>query len=241
MKTRSIIVALLLLMGLASSCYKETIRVSGEVVRTEVHLSDYTGLRVASAFNVQVAFSDTEERIIVEANSDIQDRVIVKKEGNNLVVRLKRSTNIRGNATLNVYITTRNIHFFDISGASAVTLDNTIILQRDGRIEVSGASNFTGEINAPGLEVDASGASDIDLFGDVSLLNAELSGASNLREYDLVTNQLDMRLSGASNAYLTVQEKIDIRASGASTLNYKGDAVIGNKDLSGASEVRKRD
>lgn len=231
----------LLFVGLASSCYKDTIRVSGEVVRTEVNLSGYTGLRVSNAFNAHVAFSDTEEKIIVEANSDIQDRIVVKLEGNDLVVRLKRFTSIRGNATLNVYITTKNIHFFDISGASSITLDSPLELDTAGHIEISGASHFRGELRASDLEIDASGASDLDIYGEVGFLDAALSGASNLREYDLSVDQLDMRLSGASNAFLTVQEKIDIKASGASTLNYKGGAEFGRRELTGASEVRKRD
>ena len=240
MNLRSIIVAILL-AGLATSCYKETIRVSGEVIRKEVNLNGYTGLRVSNAFNAHVAFSETEEKIIIEANSDIHDRIVVKLEGENLVVGLKRYTHIRGNATLNIYITTKHINAYDISGASSVTLDGTSTLENTGYIEISGASQFTGEVTAADLEIDASGASDIDIYGSVDFLKASLSGASNLREYDLSVNQLDIRLSGASNAFLTVQEKIDVKASGASTLNYKGEAVIGRNDLSGASEIRKRD
>ena len=53
--------------------------------------------------------------------------------------------------------------------------------------------------------------------------------------------ELFIDLSGASDAYLTVTELIDIKASGASSLKYKGDALIDHKDLSGASEIIKKD
>ena len=239
MKNR-IILCLSLIVIFATSCDKETIRVSGEVVRTEVNISGYSGLRVSNAFHVNVAFSDNEEKIIVEANEDIQDRIAIRKEGDYLIVKLKNQTNIRGNATLNVFITTRNIHSYDVSGASNITLDNPLSAQRVA-LKLSGASMFTGELFAEELEVNASGASDVDIFGSASNLDALLEGASNLRDYDLLVNILDIRLSGASTAFLSVAEKIDISASGASILNYKGNAIIDSKELSGASEIHKTD
>jgi len=238
MKTKKIIAFMFISMAIFTSCDKETIRVTGEVTRTEVNITEYTGLRVSDAFNVNVTFSDNEESIIIEANEDIQDRIEVKKDGEDLNIRLKRHTSIRGNATLNVYITTGNISSFNISGASNITLDNTLSAENLS-LQLSGASGFTGELIVDNLELDASGASDLDIYGTAGLFNARLAGASNLNDYDLIVSELDVELSGASNSYLSVTEKIDIRASGASTLNYKGDAIVATKDLSGSSEINK--
>ena len=240
MKTHKIITCLFIAMGMFTSCDKETIRVSGDIVRTEVNLKSYTGLQVSDAFHVWVAFSDSEEKIIIEANEDIQGKIEVKKDGEDLIVGLKESINIRGNATLNVYITTKNINFFNISGASSVTLDN--VLNAENLIlEISGASEFTGELLVEYLDLDASGASDVDVYGTASLVEAHLEGASNFGQYDLFTEELQMHLSRASNAFLSISDKIDLWASGASTLNYKGEAAVGTIALSGSSELIKRD
>lgn len=241
MKTKTIVAGMLILLGIFASCEKETIRVTGEVVRTEVNITGYSGLRVSNAFNVNVVFSDTEEKIVLEANVDIQDRIQIRKDGDNLIIKLKNFTNIRGNVTLNVFITTRYIDNFDISGASNLTLDNPLFTRQNISVELSGASNFTGEIVADELRLDASGASNTDIFGEVGVLNARLSGASTLKEYDLIVDTLNIQLSGASNAFLTVMKRIDIKASGASTLNYQGDAMIDTQNLSGASEINKTD
>ena len=80
-----------------------------------------------------------------------------------------------------------------------------------------------------------------NLFGSISSLEAEISGSSDLLDYDLNISNLDINLYGASTAFLSVNESISIKASGASVLNYKGDATIQESELSGSSSIIKKD
>lgn len=223
-----------------SSCDYERIQASGDITTREVNYSDYNGLKVSNAFNAYVAFSDMEEHIEIEANDNLHDKIIVRKEGDDLVVKLEKHTNVRGKATLNVYITTKKIDHFNISGASNLTLENELVADKV-KIILSGASEFYGGLSLNRLELDSSGASNINIFGSIRELDASLSGSSELKDYDVLVDKLDIDLSGASDAYLTVNEAIEVRASGASKLNYKGDAVVNDKNLSGASEINKMD
>ncbi len=240
MKTKSVVIGLLFLCGLLTSCDHESIRAKGAVTVNEIELSGYTGLEVSHAFEVFVKFSDSEEKIVIEANDNLHDKIIVKMEGNNLIIRLKNNTYVRGNATLKAYITTKYINYYDISGASSLVLEDELDAQT-AEIRMSGASNFTGDIYVSELELKLSGASEMSLFGNVDILDASLSGSSRMGNYDLLSKELIIDLSGSSDAYLTVTESIDIEASGASSLKYKGDAVIDHIELSGASEIIKKD
>ena len=240
MKMQKVIIGLTLCLGILSSCDHESIRASGDVTTTEVSFSDYSGLQVSNAFNAYVTFSDTEEKIVIEANDNLHDRIVVKREGNDVVIKLKNFTNIKGSATLNAYITTKNISKLEIKGASSLELENEWISD-DTRIELTGASDFIGELSTERLHLNMRGASNADIFGNANSTYADLSGSSELRNYDLSINRLEIDLTGASEAFLSVNESIDIDASGASALNYKGDAEVIHKRLSGASEIRKRD
>lgn len=237
MKTKALIFILFLSLAFLSSCDHESIRASEELSSLSFSIPNYANLEVANAFNAYVTFSETEESIRIEANENLHDRIVVKRDGNTLKIKLKKFTNVRGNATLNAYITTKNITEFDISGASSIRLENEWVIQ-NGRIDASGASNFTGEVNADRLDVDLSGSSNTDIYGNTDELHADLSGSSEIRDFDLSTERLRIDLSGASEAYLLVNESIDVEASGASTLYYKGNADIIHKDLSGASEIK---
>ncbi|WP_339712931.1 head GIN domain-containing protein [uncultured Kriegella sp.] len=240
MKTTTIFLSLIFGSLLFSSCDLDHVLVSKRITTREFTYSDYSGIKVSNAFNVYVTFSDTEERIEVEANANLHDKIRVQKEGNDLVIEMKKHTLIRGKSTLDVYIKTKNISNFDISGASEVFLENELITQ-SANIELSGASDFYGALNVSALEIQAKGASNIDLFGNAAHLDASLSGSSELKDYDFIVGAIDLRLSGASEAFLSVTESIDINASGASTFNYKGNATIRDESLSGGSKVRRRD
>jgi len=239
MRTSNFLIGIILALGLLSSCDYDSIRASGEITSLNYNIPDYSRVKISNAFNTYVTFSDTEESIRIEANENLHSKIIVKRDGNALVIRLKKLTNVRGNATLNAYITTKNVAEFDLAGATTLTLENLWDVQ-NGRVEISGASDFTGEILADRLDLDLGGASAANIYGDVGLMYANLSGSSDIRDYDLMVERLNIDMSGASEAFLSVSESIDIEASGASELNYKGDATIGHKDLSGASEIKNR-
>lgn len=137
---------------------------------------------------------------------------------------------------MNLYIVTQRITDFKVSGASMVTLESELVAP-DASIELSGASEFTGELELEQLELEASGASNIDIFGKVGELDADLSGASTLKDYDFLAETLDIRLSGASDANLSINETIDIDALGTSKLRFKENPIINKRKLSGASEI----
>lgn len=239
MKKVHVLPVFLLLFGLISSCDHERIRASGEVTSLSYSIPSYSELKVSNAFHAYVTFSETEESVRIEANDNLHDRIVVQREGDALVIRMKKFTSIRGNATLNAYIVTKDISTFDLSGASRLTLENKWTVS-DGRIDLSGASDATGEVVAQRLYLDTNGASNLDLYGEIASLNAKLSGSSDIRDYDLNVDNLNIELSGSSEAFLSVDNTIDVKASGASTLNYKGTAVVNNQKLSGASEVNNR-
>lgn len=240
MRTKSIIIVLILALGVLTSCDHESIRASDEVSSLDYAIPEYSTLKVSNAFNTYVTFSDTEESVRIEANENLHDRIIVKRDGNALIIKLKSLTSVRGNATLNAYIVTKDISNFDIAGASKLTLEN-VWNGNNGRIELSGASNFNGEVAVDRLNLDMTGASSLDLYGTASALDADLAGSSDIRDFDLTVKDLKMDMSGASEAYLSISESIDIQASGASSLKFKGDAKITYKRLSGASEIVKID
>ncbi len=239
MKTEKIFIGLIMTLGLLTSCDRDNIRASDEVTSLDYSIPDYSTLKISNAFDAYVTFLNTEESIRIEANENLHNKIIVEREGNSLIIRLKKFTNIRGNATLNVYIATKNLTKFDISGASSLTLENEWNTQ-NANIELSGASNFSGEVTADHLYVDMHGASNIDVYGSANILSAELAGSSELKDYDLFVKRLNIEMSGASEALLSVSESIDVEASGASELNYKGDATLAHKKLSGNSEIKNR-
>ena len=235
-----IIISLAIALSSMQSCVDNrfSVRPSRDISTFNTSADSFTELEVEDAFEVFITFSDNEESIEVEANDNLHDYIEIESYKGRLEIGLQRGVNIRGDATLKVFITTKNIDMFDISGASRVELES-VFRGRNLDVRLSGASTFDAKVEANRMICNLSGASKCELGGVVDVMEAELSGASRLEDYDLDIEELYMNLSGASSARLTVEGLIELDASGASTLRYRGDAVIQHLDLSGASNIIK--
>ena len=243
MKTTTKIGTLLIIMGLSfSACdNNKTIHPSSNITVQERAVTNYTGIEVSSAFEVDIEFSATEEKVEVEASANLQPYIEVDNYGNNLRIKFRNHTNIRGNATLRVHILTKTpLNYFAAAGACHITLKNKLIAD-DVTISLSGASHFLGEIEASSVTTFIDGASGIDLNGSADLFYVDASGASQIGEFGMVVQNANVQLSGASNASLSVNGVINVDGSGASIFRYKGNAVFDNLNLSGGAQIMKID
>jgi hypothetical protein len=243
MKTKVVLAIVAGMSLIFSSCeeFGEFITPSNNVTTQTRTVTGYSGLDVSHAFNVFVNFSETEESIIVEANENLHSIIVVEERNGMLTIKLKDGTHVRwGDVTLNVYITTGYLTEFDASGASDIILNDPLIAG-DVVIDASGASTFKGELQADQVICDISGASDLDLTGTAGYMRLDASGGSTMKDYVFSVDWFDADLSGASDAYVTINERIDLQASGASDLHYRGSGQINSIDLSGASNIHRTD
>lgn len=239
MKVKFVITIFLGLGVFFSSCEDISTKVtpSNSISTQTKSVSNYSGLHVSTAFSVFVRFSDTEESIEIEANDNLHQYIEVFTSGDNLVIKLRDNINIKnGSAVLKAYVTTKYLDEFDASGASSITLQDELY-NSDCSIELSGASFFKGNINVNQLSADISGASFMDLSGKATDCYIDASGASSIKDYSLSVDFLKVDLSGACNAFITVHKELDVEASGASNVFFKGDGIVKRAELSGASNV----
>ena len=209
---------------------------SENVITQEYTFSEYENIETESAFTIYLNFSDTEESIVVESNENLFQYIEVTKSSDNLKIGFRENISIKGSATLKAYITTKNIKGFSASGASRFIVDDAIETD-DVTVFLSGASQFAGELSVESLKADMSGASLMDLEGETVSCDITASGASSVGNFDFSTGYLKVNFSGASSASLTVTGEMDVSASGASTIRYKGDATINSQNLSGGSQI----
>ena len=152
---------------------------------------------------------------------------------------MENNTNIKqGNLVLEVFLTTDKIENITGQGLTQIHLQN----KWEGdelEIELVGASALFGTLSANRLDSKLTGASNLVIEGDVDFFKIDAEGASNMLGYDFETNDLSVDLSGACNISLTVHNKLNVEATGASTVYFKGDGLIESQDLSGGSKIIK--
>jgi hypothetical protein len=201
----------------------------------------YHGIEVSSAIDLYLTQGD-QETVAVSAR-DIKWRDRIRTEVVNGILKIwldAKGWRMMGNNKLKAYVSFTTLDKITASGASDIYVDGVIAGDKLS-LSLSGASDFKGAIKVNELQLEQSGASDAHITGIVSgLASIRSSGASDVKGYDLVTQDCNVHASGASDIQITVNKQLTADASGASSIYYKGEAVVRETRSSGASNVTRK-
>ncbi|MFT6879584.1 MAG: hypothetical protein ACI8UX_000687 [Psychromonas sp.] len=210
----------------------------GNQIEEIFNVNNFTEVEVCSSFEV-VIIPGNEFKLTANGDErDIEDlnvRVINKKLKVNYVSRNFLS-NIRSRR-VDILIETPDLEGIEISGAANVAIEDFSYFP-GLTVEISGASKLNLDVKLGELDVELKGASTFTITKETPFITADLSGASKLNAYKANSEKAYLELSGASRANVAVSEYLQVNASGASTVSYEGSPRI-DQDLSGASKVKK--
>ncbi len=221
------------------SCEKDNLDIepSPQVTERDVSVSSFEELIVSDALQVFVRFSGTSS-LKIEANDNLHSLFEIEENNGKLSVGLRDRTHIKGNPVLNVYINANTLYSLAALGATNILLE-TSWMSGNAEINLSGACSMAGTIESDKLNIELTGASTLEINGSSKEVDVHATGASHLGSYSFSTDRLEADLGGASDLSLTVNETLDVKASGASTVYYKGDGIVESQDLSGGSAIVK--
>jgi hypothetical protein len=199
----------------------------------------FNGIRISDAIDLYLSPSDNEVVAVSASKVEYRNRIKTQVENGVLKIWYDNEKWTRGDKKLRAYVSFKTLNKLKASGASDVRVTGTIKTD-DLDINMSGASDFHGDIQAGSLAVDLSGASDMSVTGSATSLKIEVSGASDFKGYDLQADNCSAKASGASDIRITVNKELSAHASGASGVYYKGNGVIRDLKSNGASSISKK-
>lgn len=199
----------------------------------ERNVAPFTGIQVGGAFTVILSQGDPQV-VKVETDENLQSHIITEVNNGELRITGKSMNNP---GKLNVYVTVKQLHSLNVSGAASVKGENKLTSDHL-RIETSGAAKATLEIETTKLDTEVSGASDLKLSGSASAHTSELSGAGQLKALDLITSISTMDISGAAEGRITAKDEINADVSGAGKLTYYDEPAVKHINKSGNYEIK---
>jgi hypothetical protein len=211
---------------------------SGNLETEEYAFANFTRVEISSAFEFEIKQSGSYS-INVTADDNVIDRVQISQDGQTLKIRVGGVPTSFRSVTLKALVTMPQLGGLTVSGASRGIVSNFNCTEAVS-IAVSGASRVTGDITAGDIGFDVSGASTVQLEGSADDMIAIVSGASRFNVGDFTVNNADVNISGASTGTINLDGRLDANVSGASTLLYIGDPVMGTMNVSGASSLGKK-
>lgn len=191
---------------------------------------------------IDLYLSPGDETVVVSAvEVKFRDRIRTEVRNGVLKIWYDYKSGIRietGNKKMRAYVSFKELDRVEGSGGSDVYVDGAIKADKLA-LDISGGSDFKGNVSVNNLKVDASGGSDVNISGDAKNLTLDASGGSDFKGYDLVVDICDLQASGGSDIYITVNKEMTADASGGSDIYYKGSGLIREIKSSGSSGIKK--
>ena len=228
-----------------SSCdYMDGKRVRGNgniVTRDRSATGKFHSVDVSGAISVYVKQDSVQQTVRVEADENLQDLIDIHEENGTLYISPKDNFNLDPSSkSIKVFVTAPHFRNLDVSGASNIYSENRLTSSETLDIELTGASEAKLDVKAPRINAEMTGASTVTLSGETKDLNIGGAGASGVNGFDLKTENTTLDISGACSAEIFASVKLDVQATGASEVKYKGSPSV-TQDITGASSIRKVD
>ena len=203
-------------------------------IRKDISLSNFDQIRTSSAFNVSVVQGNNFRITATGDRVDVNDLDFYVRNG---VLNGGYRSNLRNQRyTMRIDITVPSLTGVDFSGATTAEVGN--FNANTFNVILSGASKLNLDIKTQRMNLDISGASQFNPSGNAQKLSGDLSGASQINAFGLLSDEVNVNISGASNAKVNVYKYLKVNASGASKVRYRGNPTT-EISISGASVVEK--
>lgn len=205
-------------------------------------VANFQSVVVRGPFKVYYS-SDPETQVAVSAkDSDTRDRITTKVTNGTLYISLD-DNGVKwwgGNKEFKIYITAPKLNSLIASGAVNIIVVD-VLKSSNLSLNLSGASDFSGKIDCTEIKANLSGASDTKISGVAEKIGLVCTGASSFKGSDLKVSEADLVATGASSIKIHVKETLRAKASGASSIQYKGAPRVYNQSASGASSIKNAD
>lgn len=229
-------------LSLGCSISDDAIRVSKDIVTLNLGEMTFNAIEAATATKVTVRNADDANReVTVRVNENMAGKVEVKVRNGTLKIGLKNNRHTfktRNNLTFEVSVPhCDGLLSLEAEAASSIAVTSPLTADKI-KIEASGASKVTAEVDCQECEAEATGASKIVLTGRCDNLEAEASGASKIDAEECESVNCEAEATGASTVRVWCTGHLVAKASGASSVGYRGDCSV-EQSTSGASSVKR--
>jgi len=235
---KKLLLAGLIIFSAVLSYAQKTINDPNAEVRA---VSGFNAIHVSNSFQVYITQSNEEALAVSSNHKEDMEKIVTRVENGVLKIYLDdKGKWWPKNRKLKAYISVKEIKELRGSGATDFRIEGELNAA-DLKLSLSGASDLKGKLVVSGkLSANLTGASDISISGSANELSVDASGASDVKAYDFTTNICQVEASGASGVKVTVNKELSAKLSGASSVHYKGTAMIKDIRTSGASNISKK-
>lgn len=230
-----IILSLVFLQSCVFGDWNNGISGNREVKKATIDIDGFTGVHASSGIDVTITQGDFDVELVADEN--LHDVITIEKEGNMLKIGTER--NIYRADSKVVHVSLPELTELKISSAGDITAETDFECE-DLSIDISSAGDLKLGVDAKRIDLSISSSGDCDLWGSTDVFNARLSSAGDLNAFDLDADDVYVKVSSAGDARVSARKEIEMVASSAGNIYYKGDAKVIRSTTSSAGNIVKK-
>ena len=198
-------------------------------------VNSFKGVKVAEGIDVYLKKGE-KEAVRVEVSGIKPGDVITEVSGDYLKIHMQEGR--YKDHTAKVYVTYIEINKLSASSASNIFGEGPI-KTKSLLLSASSAGTIDIQLEVDELEATASSAADVELKGKAGSVKIDASSAGEVDAYDLTAEVVDVEVSSAGSAKVSVTKDISAHASSGGSIRYKGNPERSNTNSSSGGSVKK--
>lgn len=211
-----------------------TVEGNGQIKTEERTVSKFLKLKLEGPIDAEMVPGDSY-KVEVIADENIQQYVIVEKEGESLTVGLENNIRLK-NATIKVRISMPEVRSVSLAGSGSLRGDLTN--PDELKLSVAGSGELFCKIKTPELEVNIAGSGKAELSGETRNMDVDIAGSGDLFGEKLLSENVDVSVAGSGNARVFASKTLKISVAGSGNIDYAGNPPEIKKSIAGSGTVR---
>jgi biopolymer transport protein ExbD len=210
---------------------------NGKITTQQRQVSSFNSIEASGSVKVHVR-QDSSSSVKIETDENLMEYVEVYIKGATLIVKAKDGFNLDPSKDLIVYTSAPVFRSIDVSGSGDIISDNIISGGEPLEMGVSGSGMINVQVALPKVSTEISGSGNVILKGTSKEFFGSVSGSGSIKAFELTTDITTLELSGAADAEVTANQKLNVSVSGSGDVKYKGSAAV-SQSISGSGSVKK--
>ena len=203
-----------------------------------IPISGVRGLDITIACELYIRQGD-EESLRIEADRDIFHKLDVEVRDSILYIDSDDRDRNFDDWDVEVYLTVNTLNMIDIGGAVKMRTRETL-KTRKLELNVSGAADIEISIDTEKFMADFSGAVKAEIEGKARYVVMDMSGASKVDAENLVTEAFYLDFSGFGKADVYAEKVLKVDMSGMGVVRYGGNPTKVEANSSGLGLIKSK-
>ncbi len=236
MKTLVTLCGILMLMSACRIGFN-SVRGNGNKITQSRNTDDFKKVEVGGPMDVEITMGN-DYKVDVEADDNLMAYIIVKKEGDKLVVRLKDNVNADYDDGMKVKIEMPLLNAVELSGSGSIKTIGQV--SNNGKISISigGSGNVDMDnVKSPVIDAAIGGSGKATVAGQTQKLDVSIGGSGDFIAPDLKSENAKVSIAGSGNAKIFASMDLDVSIVGSGDVIYSGSPRI-SKNVLGSGSIR---